>query len=96
MDRATDASLDEPTGIALDSKGYLYICDTNNSLIRKVSPDGIITTIAGTTIGGIVTPGYYGDGGFATQCVAVFSREALSWIRPAMSTFPIPTTTLFA
>ncbi len=48
-----EAALDEPTGIALDANGYLYICDTDNSLIRKISPDGIITTIAGTTIGGI-------------------------------------------
>src|ERR1700677_254828 len=63
----TDASVNEPTGIALDSQGYLCFCDTDNSVIRKISPNGIITTIAGTTIGGIVTPGYYGDGGFATQ-----------------------------
>ena len=33
---ATHASLDDPTGIALDSKGYLYICDTINDRIRKI------------------------------------------------------------
>jgi uncharacterized protein (TIGR03437 family) len=70
----TDASVNEPTGIALDSQGYLYFCDTDNSVIRKISPNGIITTIAGTTIGGIVTPGYYGDGGFATQALLSFPR----------------------
>jgi len=57
-----DASLDEPTGMALDSKGYLYICDTINSVIRKLSPEGIITTIAGIGIAG-----YGGDGGPATK-----------------------------
>jgi uncharacterized protein (TIGR03437 family) len=70
----TEASLDDPTAVAVDSKGYVYICDTNNSLIRKVSPEGIITTIAGTTIGGLVTPGYYGDGGFATNALLSFPR----------------------
>jgi uncharacterized protein (TIGR03437 family) len=65
----TDASLDEPTGIALDANGYLYICDTTNSRIRKLSPNGIITTIAG-----LGNPGYYGDGGFATQALLFFPR----------------------
>jgi uncharacterized protein (TIGR03437 family) len=64
-----DASLDEPTGIALDSQGYLYICDTINGRIRKLSPNGIITTIAG-----LGNPGYYGDGGFATQALLFFPR----------------------
>ena len=72
---AVNAELDEPTGIALDSNGYLYICDTTNSVIRKVSPDGIITTIAGTTIGGEVTPGYYGDGGPATSALLNFPHS---------------------
>lgn len=71
---AAGASLDEPTGIALDSNGYLYICDTDNSVIRKISPDGIITTIAGRTIGGLPTAGYYGDGGFATNALLSFPR----------------------
>jgi uncharacterized protein (TIGR03437 family) len=69
---ALDAELNEPTGIALDSKGYLYICDTTNSLIRKISPAGIITTVAGRTIGGEVRPGDYGDGGPATFALLNF------------------------
>jgi uncharacterized protein (TIGR03437 family) len=71
---ATDATLNEPTGIALDNNGYLYICDTDNSVIRKVSPDGIITTIAGQEIGGEPAFGYYGDGGFATNALLDFPR----------------------
>ena len=67
--RAIAATFDSPTGIAMDSQGYLYICDTINNVIRKVSPGGIITTIAGTTVGGVVTPGYYGDGGPATSAL---------------------------
>jgi uncharacterized protein (TIGR03437 family) len=66
---AIDAVFDHPTGIALDSAGYLYICDTFNSRIRKVSPGGIITTIAGVGI-----PAYGGDGGPATNAVLYFPR----------------------
>jgi sugar lactone lactonase YvrE len=55
---ATSASLYNPTGIALDTAGNLYIADPNNHRVRKVSTAGIITTFAGT---GVV--GYSGDGG---------------------------------
>jgi uncharacterized protein (TIGR03437 family) len=65
----TSASLNEPTGIALDAQGYLYICDTINSRIRKLSPSGIITTIAG-----LGNPGYFGDGGPATGALLFFPR----------------------
>ena len=44
---ATDASLDHPYGVTVDASGNLYIADTDNSRIRKVSSDGIINTIAG-------------------------------------------------
>jgi uncharacterized protein (TIGR03437 family) len=59
---APAAELADPSAIALDSNGYLYIADTFNSRIRKVYPDGTIATIAGTGI-----PGYTGDGGRATS-----------------------------
>ena len=64
-----DAELDEPTGIALDANGYLYICDTANNKIRKISPSGIITTIAG-----LGQNGYYGDGGPATGALLSLPR----------------------
>ena len=44
---ATSAQLDSPTDIAIDSNGSLYICDTANSRVRKVTPSGTITTFAG-------------------------------------------------
>jgi NHL repeat len=44
---ATSAQLDDPGGLAVDSFGALYILDTFNGRIRKVSPAGIITTVAG-------------------------------------------------
>jgi len=44
---ATSAQLNHPAGVAVDSAGNLYIADTSNNLIRKVS-EGVISTVAGT------------------------------------------------
>ena len=59
---ATSASLDTPFGVAVDSSGNLFIADTSNYRIRKVSASGIITTVAGNG-----TPGLAGDGRAATS-----------------------------
>ncbi len=45
---AANARLYSPSGIAVDSDGTAYIADTANNRIRKVTPDGIISTLAGT------------------------------------------------
>ena len=52
---ATRAELSDPTAVAVDSAGDLYIADFGNNRVRMVSPSGIITTIAGN--------GQLGDGG---------------------------------
>jgi sugar lactone lactonase YvrE len=59
---ATSAELNQPSGVAVDGDGNLYIADMSNSRIRKVTPGGIITTVAGNG-----TPDYSGDGGAATS-----------------------------
>jgi uncharacterized protein (TIGR03437 family) len=41
---ATSAELDQPEGVAVDSAGNVYIADTGNQRLRKVTPDGTITT----------------------------------------------------
>lgn len=46
--KATDASLNGPSGVAYDSQGNLLISDSLNCRIRRVSAEGTITTIAGT------------------------------------------------
>jgi sugar lactone lactonase YvrE len=61
-DLATNAQLSLPSGLALDTAGNLYVADTNNFRIRKISTSGIITTIAGNG-----TRGHSGDGGPATS-----------------------------
>ena len=45
--QGTEASFYLPWGIALDSQRNLYVCDSYNNMIRKVSPQGKVTTIAG-------------------------------------------------
>ena len=61
---AVDAGLDVAQGgrIAFDSVGNLYIADTQNNRVRKVTANGIITTFAGTGISA-----YAGDGGPAAS-----------------------------
>ncbi|MCP5109493.1 MAG: hypothetical protein GY953_01520, partial [bacterium] len=49
---ATQAVLFSPAGVAADSQGNVYIGDTQNHRVRKVAPDGTISTIAGTGTGG--------------------------------------------
>lgn len=44
---AINARLYAPHGLAVDTAGNVYIADTTNYRIRKVSPDGVITTVAG-------------------------------------------------
>ena len=58
---ATSAQLSGPWGVAVDSAGNLYIADTRNNRIRKVS-NGVITTVAGNG-----TPGFSGDNGPASN-----------------------------
>jgi hypothetical protein len=67
---ARRAELSSPTGLAVDALGNLYVADSGNNVIRRVSTNGIITTVAGDVAadqasGGL--GGFSGDGGPATQ-----------------------------
>jgi uncharacterized protein (TIGR03437 family) len=61
---ATSATLNNPSAVAVDSSGNVYIADTGNDVIRQVNTSGIINTYAGNFSMG---PGYSGDGGVATN-----------------------------
>ena len=59
---ATTSTLRQPAGVALDRQGNLYIADTGDNVVREVTADGVIHTVAGNG-----TPGYTGDNQAATQ-----------------------------
>lgn len=62
---ATQAQLFHPAGVEVDAAGAIYIADYANRRIRKVSPDGVMTTIAGD--GGTYNFASCGDGGPAVK-----------------------------
>lgn len=58
----TSAQIKYPQAVTVDSAGNIYISDSNNACVRKLTKDGMISTYAGTG-----TSGYSGDGGLATS-----------------------------
>lgn len=69
---ATQAKLNNPKGVTVDSDGVIYIADTFNGRIRAVSRNGVITTIAGS---GYI--GDAGDGGPGLQAIFKFPASVL-------------------
>jgi uncharacterized protein (TIGR03437 family) len=55
------AQFDTPAGMAYDAAGNLYVADSKNHRVRKITPEGIVTTVAGNAL-----PGFSGDNGRAT------------------------------
>ena len=66
---ATLSQMYQPSGIAVDASGSILFCDAGNNCVRKITPTGIITKIAGTGVSG-----YTGDGSAATS--ATFNRPS--------------------
>ena len=61
---AAIAGLSFPRALAIDASGSLYFSDTGDFRIRRISPAGIISTVAGNG-----TAGYSGDGGLAVNAM---------------------------
>jgi len=59
---ALSAQLNDPFNLTTDAAGNVYIVEESNHVVRKITPGGIISTVAGTGAGG-----YSGDGGAATS-----------------------------
>jgi sugar lactone lactonase YvrE len=55
---ATEASLHAPTGVAVDAEGVAYVLERDSNRIRRIGPNGVITTVAGSG-----QRGFAGDGG---------------------------------
>jgi gliding motility-associated-like protein len=69
---AVQATLSNPRGLCADANGNIYICDSDNSRIRKVNQTtGIITTYIGIGNNGVSN----GDGGLATQAAILYPAD---------------------
>jgi secreted PhoX family phosphatase len=60
--QATSAQISQPVGVAVDAAGNLFIADHGNNRVRKVTPSGVISTVAGNGFSG-----FSGDGGPTTS-----------------------------
>jgi len=78
--QAAGARFRVPTSVAFDCPGNLYVADRDNGAVRKITRDGLITTVAGTG-----SRGYSGDGGVAVKARLDQPQASLS-TRRATST----------
>ncbi len=69
---ASAAQLNAPYGLCIDRAGNLYVADLANDRVRRISADGIISTVAG---GGATPPGGDGDGGPAVNAKLLAPRN---------------------
>ena len=77
------AQLSQPQGVTIDASGNVYIADTYDDRIRKVS-GGMVTTVAGTA-----SYGLSGNNGPATSA-SLYDPFGSGWTPPVTSILPIP------
>ena len=87
---ANVAQLNDPRGLAFDGAGSLYVADTGNDRVRRIAPDGTITTLAGSGRWGVTADGsrasdaaLEGVGGVAVDAsgAVYFSETAANRVR---------------
>lgn len=89
------ASFNGPTSLALDPSGNIYVADDNNNQIRKITPDGLVSTLAGSDSTGLVNgigagAYFFGPSGVACDAqgnvyVADAGNNVIRMITPAGS-----------
>lgn len=67
---ATSATLNAPLGLRFDGEGNLYVADSQNQRVRRITPAGVISTVAGTG-----TAGFSGDANLATAATLALPAD---------------------
>jgi streptogramin lyase len=71
---ANEALFDAPVGLAIDEQGNIFVADTYNDRIRKISTDGQVTTVAGTGVAGYLD-GQASEAMFDTPCAIAVDQQ---------------------
>jgi sugar lactone lactonase YvrE len=77
---ATASALNTPNGIAFDSSGNVYIVDSNNNVVEKVTPSGHLSIFAGTGVADTPTPGPATASGLNGPGAVVFDSSGNAYI----------------
>ncbi len=83
---AVAAQLNFPRAIALAADGTLYIADTGNNRVRRVTPDGTIATIAGTGVADVNTDVLPADQSILSSPAGIALDPAAGWSSPTRAT----------
>jgi len=76
----TAARFKWPQGIAIDSNGNLYVADTGNFVIRKITPEGVVTTVAGAAGSSDFVDGNTGNARFANPVAVAVNRNGTIYV----------------
>jgi sugar lactone lactonase YvrE len=80
----TAASLNSPTGVVVDGSGNIYVTDSGNNLIRKITSSGVVTTFTGQVAGGAVN-GDISVASFSLPVGLAFSSSGVLYIGDSMN-----------
>lgn len=76
----TAARFKWPQGIAIDSDGNLYVADTGNFVIRKITPAGVVTTVAGAAGTSGYVDGNIGNARFGNPVALAVNRSGTIYV----------------
>ena len=80
---ATQASMEYPQSVVFDATGNAFVLEENGQRIRRVTPGGIISSVAGTGVAG-----FSGDGGPSLAATMRYPFGSMAWMQAARSSLP--------